>query len=188
MATSNISPAGNPVPRRFRDYDVVRHAEARFECDRRPITKARAKVAVAEGRLEDNPIPDADGDEWRFRYPIDGLEVVVVCGGPMPHKNRYGNRIVTAFVDVVDATKAWVGTEWSKTDVHVAAALQYLNAGYHDADVGGIHPKQIDVYEPFEYGGHLLSWNTGHDDPFCHACRHESIDGDEWKRRPCPTR
>lgn len=188
MATSNRhDPSHGPRPRMWHEYDVVDHAADRFECDRRPITRSRAKRAIAEGSIEDNPAaPDAN--EWRFRHRIDGLDVVVVCGGAQPTENRYGNRIVTAFVDVVEASQAWVGTEWSKGDVHVAAMLQFLNAGYHDADVGGFNPYRIDVYEPVEYGGHILSWNEGHSEPFCHACRHETIDGDEWKRRTCPTR
>lgn len=182
MATVDKSAKYSP-PREYHRYDKTPHVRHRLACDRRPITNDRARSAVACGQVEENPVaPDAN--EWRFRHRVEGCEVVVVCGGEQPEEGRHGHRIVTAFVDVVNATEAFVGTEWKTEEVHIAAFLQCLNAGFNDA-VDGFHGRRVDVYDPIEYGGHLLVWNEGHTEPFCLKCRHTTVDGDEWKGRPC---
>jgi len=183
MATASTPNGTRSVPRDWHAYSVQGHAEARFDDDRRPISRSHARQAVIAGDVEDNPkAPDAN--EWRFRHRVDGCDVVVVCGGEQPAQGRYGYRIVTAFVDVVDAREAWVSGIWSEDELQVAVMLQCLNAGFAKA-VDGWHGKRVDVYDPIEYHGHLLVWNSGHDDPFCLRCRHESVDGDDWDRRRC---
>lgn len=179
MAT--VQKADRTRPRDFHRYDRGPHFRERVACDRRPITKARAREAVECGRVEENPV-DRPFDEWRFRHDVDGLEVVVVAGeSEVPGVDL---RIITAFVDVEDPSTAWVSSSWSNDEINVAAMLQCLNAGFRDA-VDGMNPYRIDVDDPVPYHGHVLVWNDGHSDPFCLACHHTAVDGDVFERRPC---
>ena len=181
MATASNGSAPPVVPRTIDAYHEPNHVRERFECPRRPIDRGLAARAVEEGDVEGNPIA-REGRAWRFRNRVDGCDVVV---GAADAREFYRDFVVlTAYVDVVDARKAYASTAWSNDDVNVAALLQYLKGDVPIAE-SGFHPKRIHVDDPVDYGGHRIINKNGYNLAVCVDCGRESDDGGEYKRRGC---
>jgi hypothetical protein len=183
MATANDGSSPPPVvPRRLSACHEPKHVRSRFADDRRPITRDRAEEAVAEGVVEGNAI-DRDGRTWRYRHRVDGCDVVVaVADATEPFRDFV---VLTAYVDVAEAGRAWAGDTWSKVDLHTAALLQYLKDAGKTVEEAGLRPKQIHVTDPVDYDGHRVINKQGYSLAVCVECGHESTDGDEYKRRSC---
>jgi len=181
MATASNGSAPPVVPRTIDAYHEPNHVRERFECPRRPIDRGLAARAVEEGDVEGNPIA-RDGRTWRYRLRVDGCDVVV---GAADAREPYRDFVVlTAYVDVVDGLVAWQADSWSTADWHTAALLQYLKSDVHVQDAG-INPKQIDVTDPVDYGGHRVINKKGYSVPVCCKCGLESTAGDDYKRSKC---
>lgn len=183
MATANDGTSPPPVvPRRLSACHEPDHVRSRFADDRRPIDRDRAEEAVAEGTVEANHIA-RDGRTWRYRHRVAGCDVVVaVADATEPYRDFV---VLTAYVDVADAGRAWASGTWSNDDLHTAALLQYLKDAGKTVDDAGIHPKQIHVTDPVDYVGHRVINKQGYSLAVCIECGHESNDGDDYKRRGC---
>lgn len=181
MATASDGSAPPVVPRSLDAYHEVEHVADRFACDRRPIDRDRAVDAVEHGDVEANPIA-RDGRAWRFRHRVDGCDVVVGCADATEYFRDFV--VLTAYVDVVDATAAWRSDTWSNDDVSTAALLQYLG-GDRDVEASGYHPKSIHVTDPVDYHGHRVINKTGYSLAVCVDCGFEAADQDRFERRTC---
>lgn len=183
MATANDGSSPPPVvPRRLSACHEPKHVRSRFADDRRPITRDRAEEAVAEGVVEGNAI-DRDGRTWRYRHRVDGCDVVVAVADA--NEPFHDFVVLTAYVDVAEAGRAWAGDTWSKADLHTAALLQYLKDAGKTVEEAGLRPKQIHVTDPVDYDGHRVINKQGYSLAVCVECGHETHDGDEYKRRSC---
>jgi hypothetical protein len=181
MATASNGSAPPVVPRTIDAFHEPRHVDERFGCPRRPIDRGLAADAVEHGAVEANPIA-RDGRSWRYRYRVDGCDVVVGAADAREHFRDFV--VLTAYVDVVDARAAYASRTWSNFDVNVAALLQYLKGDVPVAE-SGLYPKRIHVTDPVEYHGHRLINKNGYNVPVCVDCGFESTDGDAYKRRSC---
>lgn len=172
-------------PREWSKYLTTDHAQMRFGLDDRPITEPLARRAVEDGETEPNKAVD-DGTGWRFRLSLDGCDIVVAAV-----EERFAHRqsddhdavILTAFVDVCDATDAFASDVWEFDDVHRAAALQYL--GGDRSLPSDFRPQNVHVDGVILIRGHCAVFTHGHDAAVCSKCGVVATDKDTFRRERC---
>lgn len=168
--TPTTDPPDAPPSREWAAYLTTDHATMRFELSDRPVTEALARRAVENGTVEPNLAVEKDAG-WRFRLPVDGCEIVVAAV-----EERYAHRqsedhdavVLTAYVDVCDATEAFGSDVWGFDDVHRAAALQYL--GGDRALPGDLSVREVHVDGRVLVKGHTVVFTHGHDTAVCSKC------------------
>lgn len=182
MATASTGSPPPVVPRTIDAYHEPRHVRGRFECPRRPIDRDGAEAAIEHGTVEPNSI-DRDGRTWRYRHRVDGCDVVVAAADAQePYRDFV---LLTAYIDVVDAGRAWALGTWSNEDIQTIALLQYLKDAGKSVEDAGMNPKNIHVTDPIEYHGHRVINKSGYSLAVCIDCGHESKHGDDYRNTRC---
>jgi len=183
--TPTTDPPNDSPPREWGAYLTTNHATMRFELCDRPVTKALARRAVENGTPEPNDAVDADA-AWRFRLPVDGCDIVVAAV-----EEQYAHRqseahdavILTAYVDVRDATEAFGSDTWEFDDVHRAAALQYLGGDRLLPD--DLSVREVHVDGRLLVKGHTVVFTHGHDTAVCSKCGVKASGKGRFGREPC---
>lgn len=181
-APMHSDPDPSDPPRTFSEYGTTAHFHDRVNDTRRPVDLAHARSAVEHGAVEPNPT-DRNETEWRFRRPIDGLEIVVPAG-VTHHDDVGGVSLFTAYADVANANVAEHSHTWGREDVHTAALLQYLD-GRNAVTSANLPPHDIHVDNPVPCKGHRVVLKRGYTSAYCVRCGAESESVGRYTRQPC---